>query len=185
MDISLVNKTILEEVTEDGFYVVSLKNNIYERGQRGIAFNIFQRVNITTDYYINNVKKFNHGKNNKSNSIFTRNISDNYKDPNFKFSKFEFYSAVPIICEYKDGVMRDLITGKIIEYQEADYKIQKVRGLSYYRANRLPSEIVCKVLKLLNDDDLKRYAKCIEDIENLSIGKCEKSLAKQKKLDMK
>lgn len=182
MDISLLGKTIFEEVTEDGFYAICLKNNIYEREQNFIDYHIFQRVSIITDYFIKDVKKISFSKNNKLNPIFNRNINDSYDGPNYKISKFRFYSSVPIIGEFKDGIMRDLITGKKIDYQEADYNIQEINGLSYYKANRIPGKIVCKILKLLNDDDLKRYAKCIEDIENLSIDKCER--ANQKKLVM-
>lgn len=75
--------------------------------------------------------------------------------------------------------MKDLITRKQLEYRVRSE--ETIEGLTYTDAQKIPTKLVIEILKVLSEDDIKRYSELINEIEELSI----KEYRKKKKFKAK
>ena len=141
---------------KNGYYLLTLANNIYSLRMG----NIGTRVNITGDSYINGVRcPSDEGK------MIRLGIKRCGEDL-LKFN--ESPSALPVIGEYEDGIMRDLVTRREIAAGDLANS-EAVRGLSYIAAFKVTSETALEVLKSLSTGDIKRYAERLDAIDRASI----------------
>jgi len=164
---------------EEGYYILCLD---YNRHTRTNAISITGRLDPTFGFYLEGVKKF--GLNKEKNNLYKKIIKENItKEEQIqlkaRLKKYLSYSSVPTLGEYREGVMKDLITGKKIEYRDPKSD-ESINGLSYTHAQILPKKLIIEVLKLLTEEDLKRYSELINEIEEISIAEYSKKKTKVK-----
>ncbi len=162
MLIKILNKEY-DELNEDGYYLYSLKNNNYIDKY----INYSRSLTIPYNYFhLGNVKSNIISRNVILNKL--RNELTDYKtNGTVSLDKDRRPHSIPLIGEYKDNELKDIITGKTIN--------KELPGLAYNHVIKIPIKVVKEVLNNLNIEDIKNYSNIILKIEQESITK-EKSI---------
>ena len=153
-----------DELDEDGYYLYSLKNNNY--ADKYIKFSMDTGIHYN-EFHLRGVKTKIVTK-----DVILKKIKDELTDYNLESSYVLFdpirrETSIPLIGEYKDGVLRDIITGKVIN--------KELPGLSYEHVIRIPLSIVKDVLGNICIEDVKNYSDTLLKIEEENMTK-EKTL---------
>ena len=143
---------------EEGFYLLCLFNNTYAIGYG----NTSRPISINNDCYIDGIRENDVNKDRK-------HQNDIVDDSKPFISIFDHYEAIPVIGKYQDGVMKDYLTGKLVRYKDITSKDMSDYGLSYYAAFKIPNQIVFKVVDLLNSDDIYKYRKAVNLMDEMAI----------------
>lgn len=147
-----------DKLDEDGYYLYSLKNNSYKD-----KFINFGRISLLpyNDFHLRKVKS-----NIVSKDVLLNRLREElpkYEDNSNKvlLDIDRRPNSIPLIGEYKDGVLRDVITGKVIN--------EELPGLTYEHVIKISYKVVKDVLANINLDDLKNYSNTLLKIEEDSM----------------
>ena len=162
MLVKILNKEY-DELNEDGYYLYSLKNNNYMDKYISYSRSLIIPYNY---FHLGNVKSNIISKDVIINKL-RNDLTDYNNDGNVVLERDRRPNSIPLIGEYKDNELKDIITGKTIN--------SELPGLAYDHVIRIPLKIVKEVLNSLNIEDIKNYSNTILKIEQESIAK-EKSI---------
>ena len=153
-----------DELDEDGYYLYSLKNNNY--ADKFIKYSREYTIPYN-EFHIRNVKTRIVTK-----DVILKKIKDELTDYNLESSYVLFdpirrETSIPLIGEYKDGILRDIITDKEIN--------EDLPGLAYKNVIKIPLNIVRDVLGNICIEDVQNYSNTLLKIEEENMTK-EKTL---------
>jgi len=149
---------------EEGYYLLKLNNNPQEDNQKIIDMN---ELLPNKGFHISKVKT--REVTNKGLLPYQREPLKIYGDnkQNILLYKDRKRDAIPIIGEYKNGVMKDVLTGTIYSYSPNNDN----SSISFAKCIKIPSKIVIDVLKNITINDLQAYSEAILSIKNNSDNK--------------